>query len=227
MKVFNFSVCYKTVTLYASDLPDMPLVVYNSFDGDGSEIVNLLNVNFAEKFNFLNVSGVVWNDEMSPWYCEPVFSGERAFTGGADKYLGVLTTEIIPKAESLVRGKPSYMAITGYSLAGLFAVYASVKTSCFKRAASVSGSLWFPKYKEYITVINSDDLPEKLYLSLGDKESKVKNPILKTVLDNTLFTAESFKALGVDVTFELNPGNHFKDEALRVVKAVSSLLDEF
>lgn len=37
-----------------------------------------------------------------------------------------------------------FIGIAGYSLAGLFALYALYKTDVFTRVASMSGSLWFP-----------------------------------------------------------------------------------
>ena len=52
------------------------------------------------------------------------------------------------------------------------------KSDVFDKVTSMSGSLLFPNFKEYC-------LSNKIYLSLGDKEAKTRNPILKTVDDNT------------------------------------------
>ena len=51
----------------------------------------------------------------------------------------LLIDEILPKAKELMEGEPKFTGIAGYSLAGLFAVYAMYKTDVFDRVASMSG----------------------------------------------------------------------------------------
>jgi len=36
--------------------------------------------------------------------------------------------------------------------------------------------------------------------------------------------AAHYRTLGVDVTYELNPGNHFRDAALRSAKGIAAIL---
>ena len=67
--------------------------------------------------------------------------------------------------------------------------------------------------------------PDKIYFSLGDKEANTRNPILKTVEDNTRELSEYFKNLGSEVKFELNKGNHFTDIILRSAKGIKAILD--
>ena len=59
------------------------------------------------------------------------------------------------------------------------------KSDVFDKVTSMSGSLLFPNFKEYCLSNRMNKLPHKIYLSLGDKEAKTRNPILKTVDDNT------------------------------------------
>jgi len=66
--------------------------------------------------------------------------------------------------------------------------------------------------------------PEKLYLSLGDKEAKTRNPYLKTVQENTEAAVQLYRDRGLDVTWELNPGNHFRDAELRSAKGILGIL---
>ena len=66
--------------------------------------------------------------------------------------------------------------------------------------------------------------PDKLYLSLGDREAKSRNKVLMTVQDNTEALDTYYKDLGIDVTWELNPGNHFKDAALRSAKGIMAII---
>jgi len=100
-------------------------------------------------------------------------------------------------------GTPSHISIAGYSLAGLFALYALYHTDVFECAASISGSLWFPDFKEYVFSHEMRRKPEKLYLSLGDKEARTRNQYLKVVRENTENIAGHFREAGMNVTFEL------------------------
>ena len=86
---------------------------------------------------------------MSPWYMPSIYSKENSFSGGADEYLQLLIDKILPKAKELIEGELGFTRITGYSLAGLFAVYTMYKTDVFNRVASMSGSLWFYDFMEY------------------------------------------------------------------------------
>ena len=45
-----------------------------------------------------------------------------------------------------------------------------------------------------------------------------------TVQDNTEVLAARYKELGITVTWELNPGNHFKDAALRSAKGIMAII---
>ena len=125
----------------------------------------------------------------------------------------------------MLQGMPRFTGIAGYSLAGLFALYAMYQCDAFDRVASMSGSLWFQGFKDYAMSHELKKRPEKLYLSLGDKEARTRHPYLKAVQDNTEQIVSHYEHMGLDVTWELNPGNHFKDAALRSAKGVKALLE--
>ena len=103
-------------------------------------------------------------------------------------------------------------------------MYALYKTDVFTRVASMSGSLWFPGIKEFCKENAMKSLPEKLYLSIGDQESKTRHPILQTMQENTEELLEYFRSLGIPCKYELNPGNHFQDVNLRCAKGILELL---
>ena len=48
--------------------------------------------------------------------------------------------------------------------------------------------------------------------------------MLKTVQENTEALAAYYKEHGIDVIWELNPGNHFKDAALRSAKGIMAII---
>lgn len=246
MNIEKFTIKDKEATLYHAKEAGMPLIVFNEFDGDGKQVIEAAGklvseaegkseISFAEgelrtgkpcskDFNFLCVSKIDWNHDMSPWHFPALFSGEADFTGGADEYLRLLVGEILPEALKRTAGTPEFIGIAGYSLAGLFAIYALYQTDVFSRAASMSGSLWFPEFKDYVLSHEMKRKPKKLYFSLGDKEAKTRNRYMKTVQESTESIVEYYRAAGIDVRWEMNPGNHFKDADLRSARGVLGIL---
>ena len=220
----KFNIKDKKITLYKSPDINAPLIVFNTFEGDGEGIYKELQNMGCTFFNLLVVGNIDWNHDMSPWYMPSIYSKEKSFSGGADDYLRLLIDEILPKAKEMVAGEPGFTGITGYSLAGLFSVYAMYKTDVFDRVASMSGSLWFSNFIEYCKRNEYKRLPDKIYFYLGDKEANTRNPVLKIVEDNTRELSEYFKKLGSEVIFELNPGNHFTDTILRIAKGIKAIL---
>ena len=118
--------------------------------------------------------------------------------------------EIMPEAEALLPGAPAWRGLAGYSLAGLFALYALYQTDVFARAASMSGSFWFEGIMEYVCSHEMKRKPDCLYFSLGDKESSTDNPILNVVQQNTQEIETLCHGKGIETTFVLNSGSHYQ-----------------
>ena len=150
-----------------------------------------------------------WNRDLSPWHADAVY-GDTPFGGEADKTLGKLLA-LLPKDGTKT-------ALVGYSLAGLFALWAAYETDAFDGAAAVSPSVWFPSFAGYADT--HDIRCGAVYLSLGKKEEKVRHPILQTVGDALRAEYERLEAKGVPCTLEWNEGNHFNDCTGRVVKGM-------
>ena len=214
----------KEISLYLSDKRDCPLIVLNTFEGGGAQVLAEARKMGGGDFSLLSVGGLDWNRDMSPWECAPVMAQDEGYAGGADAYLSLLLEEILPEGLKRLPESPSWTGIAGYSLAGLFALYALYRTDIFARAASMSGSLWFPGFGDFVRSHDMKRAPEKLYLSLGDKEAKTRNPYLKTVQENTEAVVQLYRDMGLDVTWELNPGNHFRDAELRSAKGILGIL---
>ena len=214
----------KEISLYISDKRDCPLIVLNTFEGGGAPVLEEARKLGGSDFSLLSVGGLDWNRDMSPWECAPVMAQDEGYAGGADSYLSLLLEEILPEGLKRLPESPSWTGIAGYSLAGLFALYALYRTDTFARAASMSGSLWFPGFGDFVRSHDMKRAPEKLYLSLGDKEAKTRNPYLKTVQENTEAAVQLYRDRGLDVTWELNPGNHFRDAELRSAKGILGIL---
>ena len=175
--------------------------------------------------NLVTISGLQWNQELSPWPIETVVSKDDRFTGGADQFLAVLTTDIVSQVEALLDETPAWRGVAGYSMGGLFAAYCGLHSTLFTRILSASGSMWYPGWLEYIAGHEFAGHVAGVYLSVGDKESASRNAVLQTVGERTRQVADIIASREVQVKFELNPGNHFKNPPLRVMKGVKWLLE--
>ena len=87
-----------------------------------------------------------WNRELSPWEAPAVF-GSVAFGAGAAETLAFIRETLLPALE--IDGKKCCY-LGGYSLAGLFALWAAYQTDRFHGIAAVSPSVWFPGWKNYM-----------------------------------------------------------------------------
>ena len=152
----------------------------------------------------------VQTSQNGTWHGGPISKHDTPCTGGADDYLKLLLDEIMPEAEALLPGAPAWRGLAGYSLAGLFALYALYQTDVFARAASMSGSFWFDGIMEYVCSHEMKRKPDCLYFSLGDKESSTDNPILNVVQQNTQEIETLCHGKGIETTFVLNSGSHYQ-----------------
>lgn len=78
--------------------------------------------------------------------------------------------------------------------------------------------------KEYIFAHEPKRRPDCIYLSLGNKESKTRNPFLKTVRQNTEEIQSFYQSKEIDTVFQLNPGNHYNHAVERTAAGLVSLL---
>ncbi len=171
----------------------------------------------AERINIEPVEGVRlvmiypydWNYCMTPWKYHDKNMGK---TGGGEEFLSWFISEIYDE-------KYQRQYIGGYSLGGLFALFAACEKELFDGVMSVSGSLWYPGALEYFNEKSIGKRIGKIYMSLGDKESLTKNAEREKVGFNTEKLAEVFGRTK-EVFFEYNRGGHFTDISERIVKSI-------
>lgn len=169
----------------------------------------------ATDFYLIAVMVEDWNLELSPWKAPAVF-GKAEFGGGAKETL----TEIL----KLCGDRSVHYLIGGYSLAALFSLWAATQTDVFDGVAAASPSVWFPGFTEHMR--QNRVRCGKVYLSLGDREEKTKNPVMAGVGENLRKIHEMLKERGVHTTLEWNPGNHFKEPGIRTAKAFAWVMDD-
>lgn len=218
----------KTISVWgansAIDNAPVPLVYLNVFQGDGADVWTACCELECPPFVLVAIGALDWNRELSPWACDGTVRDVEPFSGGAAAYLKELLDSIVPMVEASLPHPPAWRGIAGYSLAGLFALWSLWQTDLFARAASASGSLWFPGFLERVKAEPFAGTPQATYLSLGKKETKTPNRMMRHVLEDTRAMEELFHSRGVSTTFELNPGNHFTETTQRMARGIQWLL---
>ena len=166
-------------------------------------------------FRLLAVKVNSWNHDLSPWKAPAVF-GTEDFGGGAESTM----QEIL----NLTEDKSKTYYIGGYSLSGLFALWTACRTGVFQGVAAASPSVWFPGFTDWLKTQKVQS--NAVYLSLGDKEARTRNPVMTTVHDRICEVYAILNAQGVHSVLEWNPGNHFRDADLRTAKAFAWILHQ-
>lgn len=213
--------CQHTDRAKPSPSEDLPVVYLHVHDGDGAEVRRLCRELGCRDFALAAILPRCWNDDLTPWECPGLFADDAPFAGKAAKQLRLLKSEIIPRVEEGKPRKPGQRLLAGYSLAGLFATWACFNSAAFGRVASASGSLWYPDFAGYAAANGFARKPACAYFSLGSKEARTPSRLLRNVAQGTRDVVKLFETRGVPTTFEQNPGNHFKEPALRMAKGIA------
>lgn len=155
-----------------------------------------------------------WNQDLAPWPAPPAFGNESFGNGAAETF-----REILP----LVCGKAKHRIIGGYSLAGLFSLWAGYQTDVFTGIAAASPSVWYPGFTDYME--QHTIRARSVYLSLGNGESRTRNPVMSRVADCIRETHTLLNRQTTACFLEWNEGNHFKDPDLRTAKAFAWVIN--
>ncbi|WP_106827924.1 alpha/beta hydrolase [Parabacteroides pacaensis] len=214
----------KNINIFGDISKSLPVVYLHTVHSEGYAVWEQCRKMGTRKFVLVEVKDVNWNDDMSPWPLGKLFPGDESCGGKAEKWLSVLTQEIIPQTEKELHVTKRF--ITGYSLAGLFALWTAFNTDLFDAVISGSGSFWYPDFLDYVHRHEFMKTPESIYLSLGDKEHISKIQLLTTVEDNTRSLYDHFRKAGINTIFELNNGNHFQQGAWRLAKGIKWSLQQ-
>lgn len=200
--------------VYEFGSPDSSVVLIepiHTVEGMAHE-ADLIRELAGEDFS-LRAVRVDWFRDLSPWKAPPVFRNQE-FGSGAEETL----TEIL----KLTEGRNRQYVIGGYSMGGLFALWAACRTDVFSGVAAASPSVWFPGFGEYTK--NHRLQAKRIYLSLGDREEKTRNPVMASVGDRIRELDARFRSQGIPCCLEWNEGNHFTDPDLRTAKAFAWVL---
>ena len=241
-EIFEAKKIYEYATGPEADILLIQMVDDHDLDVLENEISYIRELTGGKDFRLKAVKVNSWNDDLSPWPAPAVF-GNDDFGDGAAKTLKYLLENIIPAPENIQiqeiapDGRPIHgitakngqtniirkVYIGGYSLAGLFALWAGYQTDRFDGIAAASPSVWFPHFTEYMQ--GNAIQTNVVYLSLGDREEKTRNPVMSRVADAIRKANSLLTDSGTDCVLEWNKGNHFKEPDLRTAKAFAWLMN--
>ena len=159
-----------------------------------------------------------WNDDLSPWPAPPAFRG-KGFGGQAEKTLGFLADGLLPAL-----GTDRQICLGGYSMAGLFSLWAAMIQGGFVGVAGVSPSLWFPGWADYAR--ERQICTEAVYLSLGTKEENTRFQDMTSSGESIRALEGQLTAQSVSHILEWNPGGHFSDPTGRTARGFAWLLNQ-
>lgn len=157
-----------------------------------------------------------WTIDLMPWPDRNI-SREEEVGKRAQDTLSYVLLSLVPRLQERYGSLP--MILGGYSLGGLFSLWASMQTDCFRAVAAASPSVWI---KDWIPFAEKHaPMADRVYLSLGDREEHVRNQAIARVGDNLRAQyALLQRQLGPDAcTLVWEEGNHFADNEGRLARA--------
>ena len=164
-----------------------------------------------------------WMVDLLPWADGNVSRDPEAGKHGQQTLEYVLSA-LVPELQQ--RYGPLPMILGGYSLGGLFALWASMQTDTFCSIAAASPSVWIHNWMPFAR--KHVPMADWVYLSLGDQEEHVKNQAIARVGDNLRAQYELLaEQLGPEhCTLNWEKGGHFSDNEGRLARAFAWCMEK-
>lgn len=206
--------------VFATERPEVLLIqpsARHETKNDGiNREVKALAANATKGFAIVFFDTVEWAKALMPWHDEAVSRDEEVGMHAQDTLI-YIEESLVPWMHERFGKLPCI--IGGYSLGGLFALWAARQSTAFDAVAAASPSLWIKGWADFA---DSHSLNAQLaYVSLGDREEHCRNQRMARIGDcvrhehMTLTTQLGTSA----TTLEWNSGGHFGNEAERTAKA--------
>lgn len=176
----------------------------------------------AQRFDvsIVAVTGMDWDDDMTPWPAPGEPPGSPDFKGYAPRFLSSLIDNVLPETERrLDIAHDAERTLCGVSLSGLFTLWQWMVNDTFHNIISLSGSFWYAGFVEWI---KSQPIPRKsgkACFLLGNQEAKTKVKAFQPVQKDTMEIVRYLHDNGIDDMFELVPGNHYQYADRRLDRA--------
>ncbi len=159
-----------------------------------------------------------WETELAPW-ADPALSQRPEVGTQALATLDFVANALLPELQGRYGTLP--VILGGYSLAGLFALWAAYQQPLFAAVAAASPSVWISNWMSFVQ--SHALLTPNVYLSLGVKEEKTRNSALARVGDNIRVYHDLLtRSLGEEHTALIwHNGGHFTECTLRLAQALA------
>ena len=216
-------ICGVKLYVYRSNVQNATTIYF--LDGDQFEgPFNHWISKHQPPLNFVLLNANNRTDDYTPWPLQAAETMPMDFGGKAEEHLSFITTHVIPFCESEYgfASIAEKRVIGGYSLGGLFSLYAAVNTDLFGTVLSCSSSLWYPDFLDYLKEHLFKAAHSKLYMSVGDQEGTTATNLTAAQTSNTIALKDFYepKFQAGDFKFTLEEGNHGNDIPGRVERAV-------
>ena len=204
--------------LFGSEMPKVLLVQLSARHENGTleaEVAQLAALS-DQPFLLVTIELEDWTIDLMPWPDGNISRDSEAGKHGQET-LAFILEDLIPELEQRYGALP--VILGGYSLGGLFALWASCQSDCFKAVAAASPSVWIHGWLPFAK--KNAPLAEVVYLSLGDREEHVKNQAIARVGNNLRAYYDLIhKQLQPECsTLVWEEGGHFNENAGRVARA--------
>lgn len=185
---------------------------------------------------------VEWARALMPWADDAV-SRDAEVGRHAPDTLRFIEHTLLPWLRERFGALPCI--IGGYSLGGLFALWAARNTDAFTAVAAASPSLWINGWGEYaathpilppkattqhskLNIPHSESRSSAIHLSLGDREEHCRNQRMKRIGDcvRAEYTLLCQQLSPTAVTLRWHEGGHFGAEAERTAEAFAWCIEQ-
>lgn len=185
---------------------------------------------------------VEWARALMPWADDAV-SRDAEVGRHAPDTLRFIEHTLLPWLRERFGALPCI--IGGYSLGGLFALWAARNTDAFTAVAAASPSLWINGWDEYaathpilppkattqhstLNIPHSESRSSAIHLSLGDREEHCRNQRMKRIGDcvRAEYTLLCQQLSPTAVTLRWHEGGHFGAEAERTAEAFAWCIEQ-
>lgn len=216
--MIEHSIANRPCRLFGSETPDCILVQPSarhenaSLDAEVAQLASLVD----RPFLLVAIELEDWTLDLMPWPDGNISRNPEAGKHGQETREYILR-DLLPELERQYGPRP--VILGGYSLGGLFALWASCQTDRFHAIAAASPSVWIHGWIPFAK--KNKPMAEAVYLSLGDREEHVKNQAIARVGDN-LRTYYELLRTHLDpehCTLVWEEGGHFNDNAGRLARA--------
>ncbi len=188
--------------------------------GIRNEALDLEALSEKHSVSIIQVNGVDWNKDLTPWPAPGVFKKAKPFSGGAAAFLDRFVGEVIPETERSLGMDNAERTVLGVSLSGLFALWAGFNTNALANIMCISGSFWYDGFADWVSNSILSSNVRNVCMLLGDREKNSKEKRMAMVEEETTAIASVLAGRNeANIMFEMVDGTHFSPAAPRIERA--------